>query len=109
MAYQETYTERPSNEIQTTLNLLFKEKERGLYTQDFAKVTEFPRADLSHAYLVKANFRGTAPVRAEVSLDPNKLMAELNRSSTRWLICKLICLSWFWICLSWYPYLCKSL
>jgi hypothetical protein len=32
MAYQETYTERPSNEIQTTLNLLFKEKERGLYT-----------------------------------------------------------------------------
>jgi hypothetical protein len=38
MAYQETYTERPSNEIQTTLNLLFKEKERGLYTQDFAKI-----------------------------------------------------------------------
>jgi uncharacterized membrane protein len=24
-------------------------------------------------------------VRAEVSLDPNKLMAELNRSSTRWI------------------------
>jgi hypothetical protein len=42
--------------IQTTLNLLFKEKERGLYAQDFAKVTEFPRADLSHAYLVGASF-----------------------------------------------------
>ncbi|VVH63987.1 pentapeptide repeat-containing protein [bacterium endosymbiont of Bathymodiolus sp. 5 South] len=58
VAYQETYTERPSNEIQTTLNLLFKERERGLYTQDFAKVTEFSRADLSRAYLVQANFRG---------------------------------------------------
>jgi hypothetical protein len=33
------------NEIQTTLNLLFKEEERGLYTQDFAKVAGFPRAD----------------------------------------------------------------
>jgi hypothetical protein len=32
--------ERPSNEIQTTLNLLFKEHKRGLYAQDFAKVTE---------------------------------------------------------------------
>jgi hypothetical protein len=47
-----------TNEIQTTLNLLFKERERGLYTQDFAKVTEFSRADLSRAYLVQANFRG---------------------------------------------------
>jgi hypothetical protein len=32
--YQKTHKERPSNEIQTTLNLLFKEKEHGLYTQD---------------------------------------------------------------------------
>jgi hypothetical protein len=31
---------------------------RGLYAQDFAKVTEFPRADLSHAYLVEADFEG---------------------------------------------------
>jgi hypothetical protein len=41
VAYQETHEEHPSNEIQTTLNLLFKEKEHGLYAQDFAKVTEF--------------------------------------------------------------------
>jgi uncharacterized protein YjbI with pentapeptide repeats len=54
--YQKTHKERPSNEIQTTLNLLFKEHKRGLYAQDFAKVTEFPRADLSHAYLVGASF-----------------------------------------------------
>jgi uncharacterized protein YjbI with pentapeptide repeats len=54
--YKKNHEERPSNEIQTTLNLLFKEKERGLYAQDFAKVTEFPRADLSHAYLVGASF-----------------------------------------------------
>ena len=54
--YQKTHKERPSNEIQTTLNLLFKEHKRGLYAQDFAKVTEFPRADLSHAYLVGADF-----------------------------------------------------
>jgi septum formation topological specificity factor MinE len=39
--YQKTHKERPSNEIQTTLNLLFKEEERGLYTQDFAKVGQF--------------------------------------------------------------------
>jgi uncharacterized protein YjbI with pentapeptide repeats len=43
---------------QTTLNLLFKEHERGLYTQDFAKVAGFPRADFKHAYLVGADFEG---------------------------------------------------
>jgi uncharacterized protein YjbI with pentapeptide repeats len=56
--YQKTHKERPSNEIQTTLNLLFKEEERGLYTQDFAKVAGFPRADFEHAYLVGADFEG---------------------------------------------------
>ena len=56
--YQKTHKERPSNEIQTTLNLLFKEKEHGLYTQDFAKVAGFPRADFEHAYLVGADFEG---------------------------------------------------
>ncbi|VVH62359.1 hypothetical protein BSPWISOX_3051, partial [uncultured Gammaproteobacteria bacterium] len=35
--YKKNHEERPSNEIQTTLNLLFKKKERGLYAQDFAK------------------------------------------------------------------------
>jgi uncharacterized protein YjbI with pentapeptide repeats len=38
------------------IGALFKEKEYGLYTQDFAKVADFPGADLSHAYLVKADF-----------------------------------------------------
>jgi hypothetical protein len=33
-AYQETHKERPSNEIQTTLNLLFKKHKHGLYAQD---------------------------------------------------------------------------
>jgi hypothetical protein len=47
---------RPSNEIQTSLNLLFKKKEHGLYAQDFAKIAQFPKADLSHAYLVRADF-----------------------------------------------------
>jgi hypothetical protein len=47
LCIKKTRKERPSNEIQTTLNLLFKEKEHGLYTQDFAKVADFPRADLS--------------------------------------------------------------
>jgi hypothetical protein len=40
-------------------------------------------------------------VRAEVSLDPNKLMAELNRSSTRCLIWIWICSPWIWTCLPW--------
>jgi hypothetical protein len=37
--YKDTHSERPSNEIQTTINLLFKEKEEGLYTQDFASIS----------------------------------------------------------------------
>ncbi|VVH60191.1 hypothetical protein BSPCLSOX_2661 [uncultured Gammaproteobacteria bacterium] len=57
--YKKNHEERPSNEIQTTLNLLFKKKEHGLYAQDFAKVAGFPRADLSHAYLVEASFSDT--------------------------------------------------
>ncbi len=54
--YQQKHNKRPSNEIQTTINLLFKEHEHGLYTQDFARVAEFPKADLLHAYLMGANF-----------------------------------------------------
>ncbi|CAC9455540.1 hypothetical protein BSPLISOX_1780 [uncultured Gammaproteobacteria bacterium] len=56
VAYQETHKESPSNEIQTTLNLLFNEHKHGLYAQDFAKIAQFPKADLSHAYLVRADF-----------------------------------------------------
>ena len=52
--YQKTHSERPSNEIQTTINLLFKEE--GLYKQEFARVVEFPKANLSHAYLIQADF-----------------------------------------------------
>jgi uncharacterized protein YjbI with pentapeptide repeats len=52
--YKDTHSERPSNEIQTTIDLLFKEK--GLYGQEFARVVEFPKANLSHAYLMGADF-----------------------------------------------------
>ena len=52
--YKETHSKRPSNEIQTTIDLLFKEE--GLYKQEFARVVEFPKANLSHAYLIQANF-----------------------------------------------------
>ena len=52
--YKDTHSERPSNEIQTTIDLLFKEK--GLYGQEFARVVGFPKANLSHAYLMGANF-----------------------------------------------------
>ncbi len=54
--YKKTHSERPSNEIQTTIDLLFKEKEEGLYTQYFARVDGFPKANLSHAYLMGADF-----------------------------------------------------
>jgi uncharacterized protein YjbI with pentapeptide repeats len=53
--YQENHKNRPSNEIQTTINLLFKAK-IGLYAQDFAKNKDFPRGDLSHAYLIEVDF-----------------------------------------------------
>jgi hypothetical protein len=52
--YKETHSKRPSNEIQTTIDLLFKEE--GLYEQDFARVDRFPEANLSHAYLMGADF-----------------------------------------------------
>jgi len=52
--YQKTHSERPSNEIQTTIDLLFKEE--GLYIQDFKGVAEPPKANLSHAYLIGADF-----------------------------------------------------
>ena len=52
--YQTTHKNRPSNEIQTCINLLFKEN--GLYQQNFAAQHNFPRADLSYAYLIYANF-----------------------------------------------------
>ncbi|VVH55385.1 hypothetical protein BAZOLSSOX_2306 [uncultured Gammaproteobacteria bacterium] len=54
--YKDTHSERPSNEIQTTIDLLFKEK--GLYAKEFAREDEFPKANLSHAYLMGADFRG---------------------------------------------------
>jgi hypothetical protein len=55
------------------LTLCIQKIRRGLYTQDFAKVTEFPRADLSHAYLVKANFRGAQCQEANFWFAPSYL------------------------------------
>ncbi|NYT26916.1 MAG: pentapeptide repeat-containing protein [Candidatus Thiodubiliella endoseptemdiera] len=52
--YQNEHKKRPSNEIQTTIDLLFRED--GLYAQDFAKEEGFPKVNLSFAYLVGANF-----------------------------------------------------
>ena len=53
-SYKTIHKNRPSNEIQTCINLLFKEN--GLYQQDFAAQHNFPKADLSYAYLIYANF-----------------------------------------------------
>jgi hypothetical protein len=50
------HSKRPSNEIQTTIDLLFKEK--GLYTKKFARAAEFPKANLSHACLMGVDFKG---------------------------------------------------
>ena len=55
--YKDTHRKRPSNEIQTTIDLLFKKK--GLYTKEFAEEAGFPKANLSHAYLMRANFNDT--------------------------------------------------
>ncbi len=54
--YQEKYSERPSNEIQTAINLLVRDdtQNKGLYLQNFAN--QLPPPDFSHAYLVKAKF-----------------------------------------------------
>ena len=53
--YKKTHSKRPSNEIQTTIDLLFKEK--GLYTKKFARAAEFPKANLSHACLMGVDLR----------------------------------------------------
>ena len=52
--YKKTHSKRPSNEIQTTIHLLFKEK--GLYAQGFKGVVKPFKANLSHAYLMGADF-----------------------------------------------------
>jgi hypothetical protein len=40
----------------STRCLIWIKHKHGLYAQDFAKQEDFPWADLSHAYLVKADF-----------------------------------------------------
>ena len=56
--YQKEHEKKPSNEIQTTIDLLLKDKNgnKGLYCQDFAKEKNFPQANFEYAYLVKADF-----------------------------------------------------
>ena len=56
--YQKEHKDRPSNEIQSTIDLLLKDKDgnKGLYCQDFAKENSFPKVNFEYAYLVKANF-----------------------------------------------------
>ena len=56
--YKEEHKDRPSNEIQTTIDLLLKNQDgnKGLYCQDFAKEENFPQANFKYAHLVNANF-----------------------------------------------------
>ena len=56
--YQKEHEKKPSNEIQSTIDLLLKDKDgnKGLYCQDFAKEKSFPQANFKYAYLVKADF-----------------------------------------------------
>ena len=56
--YQKEHKDRPSNEIQSTIDLLLKDKDgnKGLYCQDFAKENSFPKVNFEYTYLVKANF-----------------------------------------------------
>ena len=56
--YQKEHEKRPSNEIQSTIDLLLKDKDgnKGLYCQDFAKEINFPKVNFEYAYLVKADF-----------------------------------------------------
>ena len=56
--YKEEHKDRPSNEIQSTIDLLLKDKNgnKGLYCQDFAKEKSFPQANFEYAHLVKADF-----------------------------------------------------
>ena len=56
--YQKEHEKKPSNEIQSTIDLLLKDQDgnKGLYCQDFAKEKSFPQANFKYAYLVKADF-----------------------------------------------------
>ena len=56
--YQAEHKKRPSNEIQTAIDILFKDVNgvKGLYCQNFSQEREFPKANLSHAYLQGADF-----------------------------------------------------
>ena len=56
--YQKEHEKQPSNEIQSTIDLLLKDKDgnKGLYCQDFAKKNSFPKVNFEYAYLVKVSF-----------------------------------------------------
>ena len=56
--YQKEHKDRPSNEIQSTIDLLLKNQDgnKGLYCQDFAKEKNFPQTNFEYAYLIKADF-----------------------------------------------------
>ncbi len=56
--YQKNHKNRPSNEIQTTIDLLVRDTNgnTGIYCQDFAQNEKFPTANFAHAYLVTAIF-----------------------------------------------------
>ncbi len=57
--YQKNHKDRPSNEIQTTIDLLVRNKNgnTGIYCHDFAQNEKFPKANFAYAYLVKTIFR----------------------------------------------------
>ena len=57
--YRKKHKDRPSDEIQTTIDLLFRDvnNDRGIYCRsEIIKQRGFPSADLQHAYLRGANF-----------------------------------------------------
>ena len=67
--YKETHKKRPSNEIQTAIDILFKDINgvKGIYQQDFSQSENFPPANLSYAYLQGANLEHAHCQRANFS------------------------------------------
>ena len=66
--YQKNHKDRPSSEIQTTIDLLFREEksDMGIYCRkEIVEQKGFPTANLRGAYLRRANFWGAHCERAD--------------------------------------------
>jgi hypothetical protein len=83
------------------MDLLFKFKEKGLYTQNFARVNGFPKTNLSHAYLMGVDFKGAQCQKANFANICKALIQKIRKNAiiknirTSAISCEIFCRLFF--------------